>query len=235
MEVAEPRFESRRIDKATASRIALVRVREPVEVFQETTHAVSSSGELRNWPNATKFKTFCQEGATNPAFSPEKNCIPSLVRCVLHVPARASRLRLRANPTMRRPGFFASLGMTIASHCHAAPYFPRRSIQPRRPVAWPSRLMRMTMCRDGCGWAHASGTSCRVCVVLKLDPRLWGVAHNSTTRRCIATENPRPAESAAVCAGKLQSKGLGFGADCKRSVGFTHFSSTETYGTRGGD
>jgi hypothetical protein len=28
-------------------------------------------------------------------------------------------------------------------------------------------------------------------------------------------KNPRPAESAAVCGGKLQSKGLGFGADCK--------------------
>jgi hypothetical protein len=64
---------------------------------------------------------------------------------------------------------------------------------------------------------------------------LWGVVDNSTTRRCIATENPCPAESAAVCAGELQSKGLGFGADCKRSVGFTHFSSTETYGPRGGD
>jgi hypothetical protein len=48
-------------------------------------------------------------------------------------------------------------------------------------------------------------------------------------------KNPRPAESAAVCGGKLQSKGLGFGADCRRRVGFTHFSRTETYGTRGGD
>jgi hypothetical protein len=48
-------------------------------------------------------------------------------------------------------------------------------------------------------------------------------------------EKPAPAESAAVCEGKLQSKGLGFGADCKRAVGFTNFSRTETYGTRGGD
>jgi hypothetical protein len=207
MEVAEPRFESRRIDKATASRIALVRVREPVEVFQETTHAVSSSGELRNWPNATKFKTFCQEGATNPAFSPEKNCIPSLVRCVLHVPARASRLRLRANPTMRRPGFFASLGMTIASHCHAAPYFPRRSIQPRRPVAWPSRLMRMTLCRDGCGWAHASGTSCRVRVVLKLDPRLWGVVGHSTTPTRAATRTRAPRNLRRCAEGRCTRRG----------------------------
>jgi hypothetical protein len=28
--------------------------------------------------------------------------------------------------------------------------------------------------------------------------------------------NPRPAESAAVCGGKLQSKGLGFGAKCNK-------------------
>jgi len=43
------------------------------------------------------------------------------------------------------------------------------------------------------------------------------------------------AESAAVRRGKLQSKGLGFGADCKLSLGFIHFSRTENYGTRGGD
>jgi hypothetical protein len=48
-------------------------------------------------------------------------------------------------------------------------------------------------------------------------------------------KNLRPAESAAVCGGKLQSKGLGFGADCKRSLAFAHSSRTETYGTRGGD
>jgi hypothetical protein len=29
-------------------------------------------------------------------------------------------------------------------------------------------------------------------------------------------KNPRPAESAAVCGGKLQSKRLGFGAKCKK-------------------
>jgi hypothetical protein len=38
---------------------------------------------------------------------------------------------------------------------------------------------------------------------------------HSTTPTRDATKNPRPAESAAVCAGKLQSKRLGFGADCK--------------------
>jgi hypothetical protein len=48
-------------------------------------------------------------------------------------------------------------------------------------------------------------------------------------------KNLRPAESAAVRRGKLQSKGLGFGARCKNTLGFTHFSRTETYGTRGGD
>jgi hypothetical protein len=66
---------------------------------------------------------------------------------------------------------------------------------------------------------------------------LWGVVDHSTTPTRAATlhENPRPAESAAVCGGKLQSKGLGFGADCRRPLGFTHSSRTETYGTRGGD
>jgi hypothetical protein len=54
-------------------------------------------------------------------------------------------------------------------------------------------------------------------------------------RDALGKKNLRPAESAAVCGGKLQSKGLGFGADCKPSVGFIHFSCTETYGTRGGD
>jgi hypothetical protein len=48
-------------------------------------------------------------------------------------------------------------------------------------------------------------------------------------------KNPRPAESAAVCGRKLQSKRLGFGADCRRPLAFTHFSRTETYGTRGSD
>jgi hypothetical protein len=48
-------------------------------------------------------------------------------------------------------------------------------------------------------------------------------------------KNLRPAESAAVCGGKLQSKGLGFGAECNRPLGFTHSTCTETYGTRGGD
>jgi hypothetical protein len=48
-------------------------------------------------------------------------------------------------------------------------------------------------------------------------------------------KNLRPAESAGVREGKLQSKGLGFGASCKQTLGFTHSSRTETYGTRGGD
>jgi hypothetical protein len=46
--------------------------------------------------------------------------------------------------------------------------------------------------------------------------RLRGVVDRSTTRTCAATKNPRPAESAAVRGGKLQSKGLGFGARCKK-------------------
>jgi len=50
-----------------------------------------------------------------------------------------------------------------------------------------------------------------------------------------ATQNLRPAESVAVCGGKLQSKGLGFGATCKRSLAFALSSRTETYGTRGSD
>jgi hypothetical protein len=74
-----------------------------------------------------------------------------------------------------------------------------------------------------------------VCVELNLDLRLWGVVDHSTTQTRAATKNLRPAESAAVCAGKLQSKGLGFGAKCAQLLGFTHSSRTETYGTRGGD
>jgi hypothetical protein len=74
-----------------------------------------------------------------------------------------------------------------------------------------------------------------VCVELKLDLRLWGVVDHSTTPTRAASKPPAPAESAAVCAGKLQSKGLGFGASCKQTLGFTHSSRTETYATRGGD
>jgi hypothetical protein len=59
-----------------------------------------------------------------------------------------------------------------------------------------------------------------------------GPLHNTNTRR---NKKPAPAESAAVRRGKLQSKGLGFGASCERLLGFTHSSRTETYGTRGGD
>jgi hypothetical protein len=77
--------------------------------------------------------------------------------------------------------------------------------------------------------------SCRVCVELKLDLRLWGVVDHSTTRTRIAAKKPVPAESAAVCGGKLQSKGLGFGANCRGLLGFIYSSRTETYGTRGGD
>jgi len=39
----------------------------------------------------------------------------------------------------------------------------------------------------------------------------------------------------AVRGRKLQSKGLGFGASCKQTLGFTHSSRTETYGTRDSD
>jgi hypothetical protein len=59
----------------------------------------------------------------------------------------------------------------------------------------------------------------RVRVVLNLDLHLCGVVDHSTTRTCAATKNPRPAESAAVCGGKLQSKRLGFGADCRMPFG----------------
>jgi hypothetical protein len=83
----------------------------------------------------------------------------------------------------------------------------RRSIQKHVRAAWPSRLMRMTLCRDGCGWAHASGTSCRVCVVLKLDPRLWGVVDQSTTRRCTATENLRPRNRWLCAQGSFNRRG----------------------------
>jgi len=37
---------------------------------------------------------------------------------------------------------------------------------------------------------------------------LWGVVDHSTTPTHGAIKNPRPAESAAVCGRKLQSKGL---------------------------
>jgi len=36
---------------------------------------------------------------------------------------------------------------------------------------------------------------------------LWGVVDHATTPTCAAAKNPRPAESAAVRGGKLQSKG----------------------------
>jgi hypothetical protein len=41
---------------------------------------------------------------------------------------------------------------------------------------------------------------------------------DTSTRR---NKNPRPAESVAVCGGKLQSKGLGFGAERWMPLGFT--------------
>jgi hypothetical protein len=77
--------------------------------------------------------------------------------------------------------------------------------------------------------------SCRVRIELKPASRLWGVVNHSTTPTRGATKNLRPAESVAVCGGKLQSKGLGFGAKCKQPLGFTHSTCTETYGTRVGD
>jgi hypothetical protein len=46
--------------------------------------------------------------------------------------------------------------------------------------------------------------------------RLRGVVDHSTTPTRAATKNPRPAESVAVREGKLQSRGLGFGAKCKK-------------------
>jgi hypothetical protein len=55
----------------------------------------------------------------------------------------------------------------------------------------------------------------RLHVELKLDLRSHGCReplHDTNTRR---KKSPRPAESAAVCPGKLQSKRLGFGADYK--------------------
>jgi hypothetical protein len=67
------------------------------------------------------------------------------------------------------------------------------------------------------------------------DSLLWGVVDHSTTPTHDAIKNPRPAESVAVCERKLQSKGLGFGARCKRSLAFAHSSRTETYRTRGSD
>jgi hypothetical protein len=61
------------------------------------------------------------------------------------------------------------------------------------------------------------------------------IVDHSTTPTPGVTQEPAPAESEAVRGGKLQSKGLGFGADCNGPFGFTHFSRSETYGTRGGD
>jgi hypothetical protein len=61
-----------------------------------------------------------------------------------------------------------------------------------------------------------------VCVALKLGLRsCWcrGRPHDTNTR--CNEKKPAPAESAAVCGGKLQSKGLGFGADCRMPLGFT--------------
>jgi hypothetical protein len=62
-----------------------------------------------------------------------------------------------------------------------------------------------------------------------------GVVDHSTTPTRAATKKPAPRGIGGVCGGKLQSKGLGFGARCKQPLGFTHSSRTETYGTRGGD
>jgi len=39
-----------------------------------------------------------------------------------------------------------------------------RSIQNHKPTAWPSRLMRMTLCRDGCGGRYAYTTVVGTCL-----------------------------------------------------------------------
>jgi hypothetical protein len=97
--------------------------------------------------------------------------------------------------------------------------FQRRSIQNNNPATRPSRLMSMTLCRDGWG-----GRTCLRHVpprVRRAEARLTslecrGPFHDTNTR---SNKKPRRAESAAVRGGKLQSKGLGFGADCRGLLG----------------
>jgi hypothetical protein len=92
--------------------------------------------------------------------------------------------------------------------------FQRRSIQNNNPATWPSRLTSITLRRDGCGWR-----TCFRHVLLRArraEPRptslrCGGPLHDTNMRR---SQKPAPAESSAVCGGKLQSKGLGFGAKC---------------------
>jgi hypothetical protein len=69
---------------------------------------------------------------------------------------------------------------------------------------------RNSFCGD-----NSPACSFRVCVELKLDVRLLGIVDHSTAPTMPATRT-RPAESAAVRGGKLQSKGLGFGARCSK-------------------
>jgi hypothetical protein len=102
--------------------------------------------------------------------------------------------------------------------------FRRPSIQNQKPAPWPSRLMSMTRCRDGCGWAHAYTIAVGTCLRHVL-PRVCRAEARPTSLGCRGplhgTNNalqrePAPAESAAVRGGKLQSKGLGFGARCSK-------------------
>jgi hypothetical protein len=93
----------------------------------------------------------------------------------------------------------------------------RRSIQNNNPATRPSRLMSMTRCRDGCGRCtclHMSRWD--VCVELKLHVTVSGVSWTTPRHQHAHNKNLRPAESAAVRGGKLQSKGLGFGARCNK-------------------
>jgi hypothetical protein len=122
------------------------------------------------------------------------------------------------------------------------------SIHVLKDVAISSALFRFApndkpccagLCRAAIG--HGGAVSLQHCcfgrvrVVLNLHLRPWGVVDHSTTPTRATTKKPVPAESVAVCWGKLQSKGLGFGASCKQTLGFRHSSRTETYGMWGGD
>jgi hypothetical protein len=102
--------------------------------------------------------------------------------------------------------------------------FRRPSIQNQKPAPWPSRLMSMTLCRDGCGWAHAYTIAVGTCLRHVLPrvrrsearPTSLGVSWTTPRHQHPPQREPAPAESAAVRGGKLQSKGLGFGARCNK-------------------
>jgi hypothetical protein len=106
--------------------------------------------------------------------------------------------------------------------------FQRRSIQTQASATRPSRLMSMRLCRHAWGGSYAYTIVVETClrhVLPRVSPGdarpkplgCRGPFHDTNTNK-----NPSPAESVAVRGGKLQSKGLGFGAHCMMPLGFMH-------------